>query len=91
MNKTVTMWVAGLISFIFSLLTAITMYAFSRSANGSDKIKEEISRKADKTYVDHQDKILDEKINRETQERQKTIDRIDSNLTEIRNYIMKEK
>lgn len=62
MNKTVTMWVAGLISFAFSILTGITMFAFNRTASGNDRIKDELSKKADKTYVDQQ---LDKKVDKE--------------------------
>lgn len=63
MNKSATLFQAALLAFVFSMITALTMFAINRSANGSDKTKEELKLKADKTYVDTQDNKLDERIN----------------------------
>lgn len=91
MNKTVTMFQSALIAFAFSMITALTMYAITRNANNSDKTKEQISLKADKTYVDKQDDDIKRQVNEVKIDLSQSVEVIRTDVREIRNILLNQK
>lgn len=59
--------------------------------NDMDKLNEKVDKKADITYVDKQYNALEKEIGFVKESQEKTISRIDSNLAEIRSYILTNK
>lgn len=89
MNKPAPWWLAILLSFAFSVVSGVIVLGFTRSANGYDKVKADIEKRAPYDYVDKQIKDTRDEIKDVKADQQKTIDRIDDNLKEIRSYILK--
>ena len=89
MNKPAPWWLAILLSFAFSVVSGVIVLGFTRSANGYDKVKADIEKCTPYEYVDKQIKDTRDEIKDVKADQQKTIDRIDDNLKEIRSYILK--
>jgi uncharacterized membrane-anchored protein YhcB (DUF1043 family) len=62
MNKTVVWWQVAIFTFLLNIVTGLVILGFTRSANGGDKMKDELRNKAEKTYVDYQNIKLEQKI-----------------------------
>lgn len=91
MNKTVVWWQVAIFTFLLNIVTGLVILSFTRGANGYDKTKEEITKKADKTYVDQQDNVIRQEVKEIKTDLKESVEVIRGDVKEIRNYIMTHK
>lgn len=84
-------WVEISINAIISGLMILLAFSLNAKRADSQELTKKIETKAEKTYVDQQDGLIKENMKTLEMNVDKTINRIDNNLQEIRQYIMKGK